>query len=166
MARNAAGLPAASGMACFPAVTNRSATAVVTLLVSHGADLGTVPSFCQPPSHLFAGGCHQDVGGLPKKGGQGCFPSLRAALSFPTDGRQHGQCRCLLGWRDVCLLSCRPTTPLSPRVSPREGQGLLCTPEVAQGWLREGKACLENACKPLVCSLVPTRSGINTDISG
>lgn len=97
MAENAAGLPAASGMARFPVVTNRSAAAVVAFLVPCREDLGTVPSCCQPPSRLFLGGCRRDTGGLPKQGGQGCFPNLWAALSFPTDGRQCGQCRCPLG---------------------------------------------------------------------
>lgn len=69
-------------MARFPAVTNRSAAAAVAFLVSRGADLGTVPSRCQPPSRPFPGGCHQDAGGLPQQGGQGGFPSLAAALSF------------------------------------------------------------------------------------
>lgn len=149
-------------MARFPAVTNQSTAAVVAFLVSHGADLGTVPSCCQPPSRLFLAGCRWDVGRLPEQGGQGCFPSLCSALSFPTDGRQRGQCQCLSGtasgWRDACLLSCSTylsTTPLRPCFSPWKGKGLLDVPGVAQGWGGRRQSLLENTCKPRVCSLVP-----------
>lgn len=152
-------------MARFPAVTNRSAAAVVAFLVPCGADLGTVPSCCQPPSRLFPGGCCRDAGGLPEQGGQGCFPSLRAALSFPTHGRQRRQCQCpagiASGWREACLLSCSPTTPVCPCFSPREGESLLDIPPVAQWWGGRRQSLLENACKSHVCSLVmgPWASG-------
>lgn len=145
MAENAAGLPTASGMARFPAVTNRSTAAVVAFLMSCRVDLGTDPSCCQPPSLRFPGGCRRDMGGLPEQGGQGCFPSLRAALFFPTNGGQCGQCQCLLGtawgWRDACLLSCSPTTLLCLCSAHGKRKVYL----MSQGWFRggvgEGKAC-------------------------